>query len=203
MKKEFLPLVVLFFVSSASVATASEPNAVHTRLPRQTTIQGYPCDRGDAWFYPDGSLNQCTLARPSTLGDFRVPRGSVIEFWPEGATHHLTLSRDAVFAGYRLRGAKHFGRSRASTADFYRNGELRSFYLVRSQTVQGVPCRGGSWNTLTDPDGAGNLVVFYDDGKLESCKLTRDYSGLRAGQRIILPHLTPAAETAKSLPAAQ
>ena len=203
MKKIHLPLVFLFLAASVSVVSASEPNAVRTRLLHETAIQGHSCDRGDAWFYPDGSLNQCTLARPSTFGDLRVPRGSVIELWPEGATHRLTLSREAVFAGYRLRGGHGFGRARASTADFYRNGEPRSFSLVRDQLVQGVPCRGGSWNTLTDPTGTGNLVVLYDDGKLQSCKLTRDYGGLRAGQRIALPRLTPASETAKSLPAAQ
>jgi hypothetical protein len=197
MKKIHLPLVFLVLVASASVGRASEPNAIRGRLPHDAILQGFPCAHGDAWFYPDGALNQCTLARPATLGDLRVPPGSVIELWPSGAPHYLMLPRETVLAGFRIRGGTRLDRSRGATTAFYRNGGLRSFYLGRNQLVQGVPCRGGSWNTLSDPSGGQNLVEFYDDGKLASCKLTRDYSGLRTGQRILLPHLTTAPDVAK------
>jgi hypothetical protein len=179
--KQALPLFCLFFVSSISICTAAEPNAVHDKFARDTIVQGHPCARGEAWFYPDGALNQCKLSHPSNVGDLRIPRGSVIELWPGGAPHYVTLSRQTVLAGYRVRGA---------TATFYRNGELRSIYLVKNQTIHGVPCRGGSWNTFTDPFGNANLVEFYPDGKLESCKLARNYGALKAGQRLALPPIT-------------
>jgi hypothetical protein len=185
---------------SASIASASEPNSFRNRIARNTNIQGYPCAKGEAWFYPDGSLNQCTLSRSAALGDLPVPRGSVVEFWPNGAAHYLLLQRPSALAGYRVRGGTHLGLSRGATTSFYSSGELRSFYLVSSENVQGVPCRGGSWNTFTDPQGGQNLVEFYRDGKLESCKLSSDYAGFRAGQRIILPHLTVVSDN-KSLSA--
>jgi hypothetical protein len=199
--KQALLLFCLFIVSSINICTAAEPNAVRDKFARDTTVQGHPCARGEAWFYPDGALDQCKLSRPTNLGDLRIPRGSIIELWPGGAAHYVTLSRQTVLAGYNVRGASHLGL-RGTTTSFYRNGELRSIYLVKNQTVQGVPCRGGSWNTFTDPSGNANLVQFYPDGKLESCKLARTYGGLRAGQRVALPELisasTPAPEVVKT-----
>lgn len=194
-------LICLFFSLCTGVCTASEPNALRYQIPHDTTIQGYPCSRGEAWFYPDGSLNQCTLSRPAAIGsDLRVPRGAVIELWPSGAAHYLMLQHPGVLAGYRVRGSTRHGLSRGATTSFYRTGELRSFYLVSTQTIQGIPCRGGAWDTLTDPTGGENMVEFYRDGKLESCKLSRDFSGFRAGQRIVLPRLTIAADS-REIPA--
>ena len=188
------------FLLSATISAASEPNALHNRILHDTTIQGYPCAKGDAWFYPDGSLNQCTLSRSAALGDLPVPRGSVVEFWPNGAAHYLMLQRPADLAGYKIRGATRVGLSRGATTSFYRTGELRSFFLVSSESVQGVPCRGGAWDTFTDPQGGENLVELYRDGRLESCKLTHEYDGFRAGERIVLPHLTVVSDN-KSRPA--
>jgi hypothetical protein len=194
-------LVSLLFSLCAGVCSASEPNALRNKVARDTTIQGYPCAKGEAWFYPDGSLNQCTLSRPAAIGgDLSVPRGSVIELWPDGAAHYLMLQHPTVLAGYRVRGGTRVGFSRGATTAFYSTGELRSFYLVSSQTIQGIPCRGGVWNTYTDPTGGASMVEFYRDGKLESCKLSRGFAGFDAGQRITLPHLTVASD-AKGLPA--
>ena len=66
--------LICVFLAAASLA--SEPNALRSKVLHDTVIQGYPCARGYAWFYPDGSLNECTVARPVTFGAVRVPRGS-------------------------------------------------------------------------------------------------------------------------------
>jgi hypothetical protein len=197
MKTAALLSTVLFLC--VGVASASEPNALRNRIAQNTTIQGYPCARGEIWFYPDGALNQCRLSQPASLGDLRVPGGSIVEFWPNGAPHYLMMRRPARFDGYTVRGGTRWGLSRGATTSFYRTGELHSFYLLSSGEVQGVPCQGGEWNTFTDPDGGGSVVDLYRDGKIESCKLSRDYAGFRAGQRILMPHLTLASE--KSVPA--
>jgi hypothetical protein len=105
-------LLCVPFLLCAAISSASEPNALRNRILRDTTIQGYPCARGDAWFYPDGSLNQCTLSRSAALGDLPVPRGSVVEFWPNGAAHYLMLQRPAPLAGYKIRGGTRLGLSR-------------------------------------------------------------------------------------------
>jgi hypothetical protein len=199
--KQAMLLFCLFFFPSINICTAAEPNAVRDKFVHDTTVQGRPCARGDAWFYPNGALNQCELSRPTSLGDLRIPRGSVIELWPTGTAHYVTLSRQTVLAGYRVRGASRLGL-RGTTTTFYRNGELHSIYLVKNQTIQGVPCRGGSWNTFTDPSGNATLVEFYPDGKLESCKLARNYGEFKAGQRVVLPSIAPitAAATSIALP---
>jgi len=179
----------------ASICKASEPNAVRNKIAHDATIQGFPCARGVAWFYPDGSLNQCTLARPAALGDVRVPRGSVVELWPSGAAHFLLLPHSGVLAGHHVRGGTRVAFSRGATTAFYRTGELRSFYLAGNENIQGVPCHGGAWNTFADPTGAENMVELYQDGKLESCKLSRDFSGFRAGERIVMPRMITEAAT--------
>jgi hypothetical protein len=196
--KNALFLFCLLFALRVSVCGASEPNALRNKMTHDTIVQGYACGRGDAWFYPDGSLNECRLARPTSLGDLRIPRGSIIDLWPDGAAHYLMLPRPTVLAGYRVRGGNRRGLSRGATTGFYHSGELRSIYLVGNQLIQGVPCRGGSWNTLTDPAGAQNVVEFYNDGSLESCKLARDFSGFRSGERISLPHLTGSPDISKT-----
>jgi hypothetical protein len=198
--KYLSPLFVLFALC-ASVCTASEPNAIRDQILRNTTIQGYPCAKGEAWFYPDGTLNQCTLSRPAALGDLQVPRGSLVEFWPNGAAHYLMLQHSTVLAGHKVRGGTARGtQARGATTSFYSTGELRSFYLIRNESVQGIPCGGGSWNTFTDPGGSNTMVELYRDGKIESCKLSHDFAGFRVGQRINMPHLTLAADN-KSIPA--
>lgn len=196
-----LLLLCLLLAAAVSAASASEPNAVRDKVLHNTTIQGFPCARGAAWFYPDGSLNQCTLAQPAALGDLRVPRGSVVELWPNGEAHYLTLPRATVLAGYRVRGADRLSLSRGATTAFYRTGELHSLYLTGNQAVHGIPCHGGAWNTFTDPAGNQNVVEFYPDGSLESCQLSRDFSGFRTGQRIVLPHPASPADSANTHPA--
>ncbi|MGD0367573.1 MAG: hypothetical protein ABSA94_08940 [Acidobacteriaceae bacterium] len=187
MKTVLLSALVLFTVLE-SVSTASEPNALRTRIPRDAVIQGYPCAKGDAWFYPDGSLNQCTLSRTTVLGDLQLPRRSVIELWPGGATRHLTLPHNAVISGYRLRGGALLGRgsSQDDVTAFYPSGRLRSIVLAGDQTIQGVPCGAGAATPFADSNDGGNHVDFYEDGRLQSCSLTRDYGGQKNGQRLVL-----------------
>jgi hypothetical protein len=186
--KTALLSALVFFTVFESVSTASEPNALRTRIPRDTLIQGVPCAKGDAWFYPDGSLDQCTLSRTSILGDLQVPRRSVIELWPTGATRNLTLPHSAVISGYHIRGGALLrGSSQDDVAAFYPSGRLRSIVLAGDQTIQGVPCGPGASTLFSDSIDGGNHVDFYEDGKLQSCNLTRDFGGQKTGQRLMLP----------------
>ncbi|MGB9028624.1 MAG: hypothetical protein WCC27_00780 [Acidobacteriaceae bacterium] len=189
------PVVCLAFVVLVSVCAASEPNAIRNKLAHNTTVQGIPCAKGDAWFYPDGSLNQCTLSQPATLGDFQVPRGVVVELWPSGAARHLTLPHDGPFAGYRVRGgALRRGSSQDDATTFYLSGKLRSIVLAGDQTIQGVPCEASPSILPSDSIDGGHRVDFYEDGKLQSCILARDGGGQKTGQRLVLSdepgHLT-------------
>jgi hypothetical protein len=195
MKTALLSALVLFTVLE-SVSIASEPNALHNKLPHDTVIQGYPCAKGDAWFYPDGSLDQCILSRTTVLGDLQVPRRSVIELWPDGATRHVTLPHSAVISGYRVRGVFLRGTSEDDVTAFYPSGKLRSIVLADAQTIQGVPCGADAATLFSDSNDDGNRVDFYEDGRLQSCSLTRDYGGQKSAQRLMLAD-EPAPLTAK------
>jgi|SRR5580700_6604580 hypothetical protein len=182
------PVVCLAFAVFVCVCAASQPNAVRNKLVRDTAIQGIPCAKGNAWFYPDGSLNQCTLSHTTILGDLQVPRSSIVELWPNGAARHLTLPHDAVIFGYRVRGAALLrDSSRDDVTAFYPSGRLRSIVLAGDQTIQGVPCGAGASTLFSDSIDGGNHVDFYQDGKLQSCNLTRDFGGQKNGQRLLLP----------------
>ncbi len=193
--KTALLFLSLLFVASVRICPASEPNAIRDKVAHNTTIQGFPCARGVVWFYPDGALDECTLSAPAAIGDLRVPRHSVVELWPDGGARFVMLPHTAVLGSYRVRGGTLHGLSRGAATAFYRTGELQSFYLPANQTIQGVPCGGGAWNTYTDPSGGETRVELYPNGKIESCKLSRDFSGFRSDQRIVFPHLTLSATT--------
>jgi len=200
MKTALLPICLMCAVG-VSLCLASEPNAIRNKLDHDSTIQGIPCARGDAWFYPNGALNQCTLSRSTKIGDVLAPRHSVVEVWPNGAPHYLTIPRSAMVGGYRVMGSR-AGSSSTVVSTFYSDGKLRSVYLVGDQTIEGVPCRGGSeWNLLAEPGNDSNYVEFFDDGTLESCRLAHEYGGHSSGQRFSRPRVAAAAETGKSQPA--
>lgn len=201
MKTALLP-VCLAFVVAVSLCSASEPNAIRDKLDRDRTIQGVPCAKGEAWFYPNGALDQCALSRDATIGEVLAPKHSVIELWPNGAPHHLRISHNALVGGYRVMGVPRAGFSADMVTTFYVSGKLRSVYLVSDQTVQGVPCRGGSaWKLLAERGSDSNYIEFFDDGKLESCRLAHGYSGHATGERFFLPYLAAAPETSQSEPA--
>jgi hypothetical protein len=189
MRRPFL-LLCLLFVATVSVCAGSEPNAIPTKLAHDTTLQGFSCARGPAWFYPDGALNQCTLSKSAEIGDLRIPRGSIVELWPDGGARYVMLPHAVVLAGYRLRGGTRLALAHGATTAFYQTGALHSFYLNGNQSIQGVPCSGGAWNTFSDPTGSENRVDLYQDGKLESCRLSRGMLGFRGGQRIVMPRIT-------------
>jgi len=197
MKKALL-LFCFVLAGGLAVSGASEPNAIRDKLGRDTTLQSFPCARGDVWFYPDGALDQCTLSRSATVGDLRIPRGSVIELWPDGGARYLVLRRAGLLAGYRVRGGTRLALVRGATTAFYRTGELRSFYLMENQAIQGVPCRGGAWNTFADPNGSENQVELYPKGSLESCTLSRGYDNFPGGRRVVLAEPGNNTEVAKT-----
>jgi hypothetical protein len=161
------------------------PDVSRRNLEHTTEIQGYSCAKGYAWFYADGRLEQCVVSRETAFDDAHVPAGSIIVLRPDGRPNYCFLSHDTLIAGYRAMGPGWLPVAEGSITAFYPSGKLKSIYLVRDQTIQGVPCRGGQWGILTDPFGGGNHVEFYENGKLRGCKLTKTFSGIRHGGRFI------------------
>lgn len=181
-------LLLLLFATLAAFAAPPQPPLTRKHLRADTLIQTYPCAKGFAWFYRDGSLNRCFVSRDTSFGEAHIPKGSVIELWPDGATNYAMLAHDATVAGYYVSGGSLLGPAEGAIVSFYRSGKLHTAYLVHDQTIQGVPCRGSQWSLFTDPVNGGNYIVLYPDGKLRACKLTRDFGGQTYGHRLTLPH---------------
>jgi hypothetical protein len=184
-------LICLVLVSSS---WAAEPNAIRDKLTHNTAIQGVPCGRGYAWFYPSGALNQCSLSGEWKVADARLPKGSIVVLRPDGTVHHVMLSRETVIGGYPAEGGGWLGPGEGVTTAFYPRGQLQSLYLAKDQIVEGVPCQGNAWSLLTDPVGDGGQVEFDENGRLRSCKLSRNYEGALRGQRIVMPERSRGAD---------
>jgi hypothetical protein len=56
---------------------------------------------------------------------------------------------------------------------FHPNGHLKYCFLVTDETIDGVPCRRGSfWGEVT----GGVIVRFHDNGRLATCRLDADFT---------------------------
>ena len=171
----------LYCVSSR----AASPDGVYRKKLHQiTVIQGYSCDKGYAWFYADGKLNECWVSQETQYGEALIPRGSVIFLKPDGRPQIAMLEHSTEIAGVKCSGGNWLlGPSEGAMTSFYPSGKLRACSLAADQVVQGVPCRHddgpvailyGLWVKHQDYDlGVG----FYESGKLKSCGLSEDFGG--------------------------
>jgi hypothetical protein len=182
--KAAVPILLVLF--SLPLWSAEPPRTIRRPLAAATKIQEYPCDRGYAWFYSDGRLSRCTLSREASFGEALLPSGSIIHLTEQGRPQFAFLSHNAVLGGYEVMGGSWLGTGEGNITAFYPSGKLKSAYLVRDQWVQGVPCRGGQWGILTDPQHGGNAVQFYENGKLKGCKVSVDFQGVASRHRIAL-----------------
>jgi hypothetical protein len=177
-----VPFFAWLLCGLASAGWAGSP--AHTSrktLDQPAEIQGYPCAKGYAWFYDNGSLNRCTMAREAAFGEARIPAGSIIALNPDGSPVFVQMSHDAPILGLTCLGGSWFGPAEGAMVGFYPSGKLKQCYLAGDQTVQGIPCMNGGFFG----DGRGGGVKFRESGKLQSCKLSRDFGSLRRGDRFV------------------
>lgn len=179
----FFLIVTLFFLGSAMAEDTQRDSATARRLKADTEIQGYPCAAGKVWYYVQGGLRSCKVSREAAFGEARIPEGSAIYLSSDGKPDFALLSRDTTIHGYLCRGHGHD----YSTA-FHPDGALKVCWLAADQEVQGIPCMQAS--LLSDVFGGTVGVYFYNSGKLQTCKLSRDASiqdrKLKRGEHIFL-----------------
>jgi len=180
MRKTIFVALFLYGLANSGWAAPS-PHTTHKTLNKPSEIQGYPCAKGDAWFFDDGRLNRCSVAREIQFGEARVPAGSYIDLYPDGTPNFVQMSHDAPVLGMTCKGGSLLGPGEASVVAFYPSGKLKQCYLASDQVVQGVPCMNGG----LFGDGRGGGVTFLESGKLKSCKLTRDFDAFRRGDRFV------------------
>jgi hypothetical protein len=175
-------LCAFLLCSLASTAWAgSKPQTHRKKLDQPAEIQGYPCAKGYAWFFADGKLANCTVARETAFGEATIPAGSWITLLPDGRPRIAQMKHDAMVAGVTCMGGSWLGPSEGAMTAFYPSGKLEGCYLAGNQTVQGVPCMNGG----IFGDGLGSGVGFYESGKLKSCKLTKDFGAQHKGERFV------------------
>jgi hypothetical protein len=180
-------LLVLLFCGLRAAAPAQTPHrASRKTLDHPTTIQGYPCDKGYAWFFDDGHLQRCTVTQEIPFGEARIPAGSYIALTPKGTPNFVQMSHDAPILGLTCQGGSFLGPGEGSVVAFYPSGKLKLCFLANDQAVQGVPCaKGGFFVSLRGVDPG---VAFDESGKLIGCRLTRDYGAQHRGERFVQAH---------------
>jgi hypothetical protein len=167
----------------AQVWAHAQTHSTRKSLDRETEIQGFPCAKGFVWFFADGRLYRCTVAREVSFGEASIPAGSIIALTPDGKPKFVQMSRTTAIRGYRCQGGSLLGPGEGSVVAFYPNGKLNELFLAEDQTVDGVPCAHGGLVTTTlkgDPS-----VRFSEDGRLASCRLSREFEGQKKGDRYV------------------
>jgi hypothetical protein len=159
----------------------SRPPIHRSTLQAPTEIQGYPCDKGYAWFFDDGRLSRCTVTREIPFGEARIPAGSYIALNLDGTPNLVQMSHNAPLLGMTCMGGSWLGPGEGAMVAFYPSGKLKQCYLAGDQVVQGVPCMSGGLLG----DGRGGGAQFHENGKLKSCKLTKDFGTWHKGDRYV------------------
>jgi hypothetical protein len=173
-----LVLVVLLCGLVGAGLAANEAQLQRKTLAQSIEIHGYQCAKGNAWFYTDGKLKECAVARDTDFGVARAPAGSWINLTRDGKPDFLFLVRDTNILGYSCRGGNRLlGPTEGATTGFYPSGKLKYCWLTADREVQGVPCAGSSMFS------GKSEVDFHEDGRLKGCKLAKDYGSLKAGER--------------------
>jgi len=163
----------------------AESETSRKTLQAPAEIQGYPCAKGYAWFYSNGSLRQCAVSRDTAFGEAQVPAGSIVVLLPDGKPRYVMLSHDATILGYHCRGGGPLGPAEGDATGFYPSGKLKLCWFVDDQEAQGVPCMaaGSFFDAIFHHDNVG--TNFYESGRLHSCTLSKDFKGLRRGERYV------------------
>ena len=183
--RKFMSLAVILAIVSFGLYSTGwaqvRPQIYRKALKQRTEIQGYTCATGVAWFFSNGQLNRCTLAKETVYGIALAPAGSIVSLREDGKPDFAFLSRDAWIAGAKCMGGSWLGPGEGASTAFYPSGRLKQCFLAGDQTVQGVPCMNGG----LFGDGIGRGVLFYETGKLKSCKLAVDFDVERRGDRFV------------------
>ena len=153
-------------------------------LDAPRVVDGVPC-RGYVEVDTAGRLRSAILDREHAFGPVVLPVDTQFSLRPDGTVKDVHLGSDATFDGRTCLGR---GPGQWMTG-FHPNGRLAYCFLVADETIDGVPCRHGSfWGEIRGGVGTS----FHDNGRLESCRLAAEITlsgrAFRSGERI---HLNP------------
>ena len=172
-------LILLLVAAAATTAGAQAPE--RRKLQHGTMIQGFPCAKGWAWFYPGDKLKSCAVTVEIPFATITIPPNSIVTLTADGKPLLVQLGKDSKVNGVMAQGGGLLGAGEGPVFSFYLDGKVRQLSLDGDQTVDGVPCaRGGLVATTLHGDAS---VLFGPDGHLKSCKLSEDYNNQKKGDR--------------------
>ncbi len=131
-------------------------------------VQGIPCT-GQLEYYPNGSLKFCTLAREDTLSGQPLAAGTMVHFDEQGFVDWCFLQENTRIQGHFCRGEGH-----GFQTGFHPNGQIELAWLVEEEEIDGVPC--AKFSFFSDVLGGPSGVHFHENGRLKSCKLSRQFT---------------------------
>lgn len=186
MKTSSIKATVLLLLSLPTPTGAQAGDSLRrVPLTAATNIDGVLCAAGKntTILYRSGRLESCPLANDADFYGHTLPAGSFVTLTEAGQPRHVWLSRDARIQGHLCKGT---GRGGWSVA-LYPSGRLSLCFLALEETIDGVPCRKGSfWGEIR----GGVSVEFYESGKLRACGAARDFTlgnrTYRSRQRVLL-----------------
>jgi len=136
------------------------------RLGAPREVDGVPC-RGYVEVDAAGRLRSAILDREHAFGPVVLPVNTQFSLRPDGTVKDVHLGSDATFDGHACLGR---GPGEWMTG-FHPNGRLAYCFLVADETIDGVPCRRGTfWGELSG--GVG--VTLHENGRLATCRLAAD-----------------------------
>ncbi len=157
--------LVLFFLISIGIK-AQHPvirNAAGEIITGPIEVQGLSC-QVPAQYHPNGQLKSCILARDDTLDGQPFPEGTRLAFTENGSLWRCYLSKDAEIHGYLCKGKEDGFRTL-----FYSVNKPKRIWLVNDEIIDNVPCAKYEYFSRND-------VTFHENGRLQSCKLARDFT---------------------------
>ena len=157
--------------AAQAAGSAQHPAETHRiRLEADTVADGIHCAAtGESYaefFVESGRLAECPLAGDAAVGGYALPSGSWVVLHPDGRLRLAWLSRDTRIGAVTCKGTGY----KEWVTEFDDDGGLQRCFLPTTTTIQGIPCRAGSFfGEIT----GGVAVRFHPNGRLASCALAR------------------------------
>ncbi len=159
---------VMLGLSRAKPPKTAEKQRTSARevLDAPREVDGVPC-RGYVELDAAGRLKSGILEREHAFGPVVLPANTQFYLRPDGTVKDVHLGANSPYDSHACLGR---GPGEWMTG-FHPNGRLAYCFLVADETIDGVPCRHGSfWGEIT-----GRVIVrFHDNGRLATCRLASD-----------------------------
>lgn len=136
-------------------------------LERDTSIEGYLCQRGWTHFHEGWKLRSFTNAEAIDFLGSTLPKGAWVSLNTDGAIIRVALPTHQEILGYPCYGSG--GGAKGVQAAFYEDGTMRSFFPYENVTIDGIACL--AYKPLVRE---GALIRFHPNGQLGHAMLAEE-----------------------------